>query len=424
MKEMIVDRLRKVENLEQRQLLKEIVNGVFMNLVDYQEDMNRRLEERVFSEIENEEEQYDVHVTVCRKEELDLLPEGLYPMISSDLEPRTITSKKLLELVNNKEPVTLFTLFLQASSCEIETLLTQQRHFNGYLQTTEGRHEITVLLQRNKTYLQEIEHVYHAFQMNGIPWKTVHHPYAYKFFDVVLTDCPLFNEEEEIVDFKIDFEEFEDKKQLDKIPLWNIEKLTLKSIGFPIPALDKVNYEHVLSLVKTGTEHGYLVASDEDSVRYSKRSADEFTIVSSRKNSGIWNLLKMTRVEKGKMEGLAYALMSNRRIDYFVHKYANRKALSVKTKGDIIRMVNSFEAALYMELVDVEIIEDFQGPRISYAANPFISDEIEAKSNRKVMLLQFRTQQAPDFMTNDRMSFLVSEVQRHFSEYQCEGVWV
>ncbi|HAU34589.1 MAG TPA: normocyte-binding protein, partial [Lysinibacillus sp.] len=40
------ERLRKIEDLEQRQLLKDIVSGVFVNLIDYQEDMNRKLEER------------------------------------------------------------------------------------------------------------------------------------------------------------------------------------------------------------------------------------------------------------------------------------------------------------------------------------------------------------------------------------------
>lgn len=424
MKEIIVDRLRKVESLEQRQVLKEIVNGVFMNLIEYQEGMNRKLEERIFNEIENEEAQYDVYVTVCSKDDIDLLPEYLYPMVASDLEPLTITSKKLRELVNNKEPVTLFTLFLQADSFEIEALLTHERNFNGRLQTTDGHYEITVHLQQHKTYIQEIENVYHAFQMNGIPWKTIYHPYAYKFFDVVLTDCPALKEAEEIVGFTIDFEEFEDKKQLDKIPLWNIEKLALKSIGFPIPALDKVNYEHMLSIRKTGTEHGYLVATDEDSVRYIKRSENELTVVSSRENSGIWNLLKVTKVEREKVNSVADELVSNRRTDRFINKYGQQKALSVKTMGEIIRIVNSFEVAISMELVDIAIKENFQDAKISYAANPFISGEIDMKSDKKVMVLQFKALQEQDFMANDRMSFLVSEVQRHFSEYRCEGAWV
>lgn len=48
MKELMIERLRKIEDLEQRQLLKDIVSGVFVNLIDYQDDMNKKLGDRVF----------------------------------------------------------------------------------------------------------------------------------------------------------------------------------------------------------------------------------------------------------------------------------------------------------------------------------------------------------------------------------------
>lgn len=423
MKEIILDRLRKVENLEQRQMLKEIVNGVFTNLIEYQEEMNQKLEERVFNEIENEENQFDIYVAVCSKDDVDLLPKSLYPMISSDLVPQVVTSQYLLEQAKNKVPVTLFSLFLQADLMELDVLVNANRNFKGYLKTTNGQYEITVYLRQNTTYLQAIENLYQSFQMNGIPWKTVHHPYAHRFFDVLLVDHPPLSEKEEITSFKIDFEEFEDKKHLDKLPVWNVEKLMLKSIGFPVPALDKVNFEHILSLHKPGVQHGYLIDIVEESIRYTKRSENELTIVSAQESSSTWDVLKVTKVEEQKIEGLAYELVSNRRNHHFMNRYVNHTALSVKTKSEIIRMVNSFDMSSWMELVDVTITEDDQGATITYDANPFIGNEINQKNNQKIMLLQFKAQQKQDFIANDRMSFFVSEIQRHFPEYQCKGAW-
>ncbi|MBE0341235.1 normocyte-binding protein, partial [Paenibacillus sp. 28ISP30-2] len=59
MKELVQDRLSKMDDLEQRRLLKNMMAGVFMNLVEYQEEMTRQLERRVFEEIENTEEKFD-----------------------------------------------------------------------------------------------------------------------------------------------------------------------------------------------------------------------------------------------------------------------------------------------------------------------------------------------------------------------------
>ena len=49
------ERLRKIDDLEQRQLLKNIMSGVFANLIDYQTEWNNRLEERIFNEIDDAE---------------------------------------------------------------------------------------------------------------------------------------------------------------------------------------------------------------------------------------------------------------------------------------------------------------------------------------------------------------------------------
>ncbi|MEK5039336.1 normocyte-binding protein [Sporosarcina sp. FSL K6-3457] len=424
MKEFVADRLRKIEDLEQRQLLKDIVSGVFMNLVEYQEEMNRKLEDRVFNEIEDWEDNHDIYVTLCAKEDIDPIHESLYPMIPSDLEAKTLNNEETLDSLRKKEEVTLLTIFLESDFSEIKTLLTHQRAFAGRILTTDGHYDIQVSLQQNNSYIQEMEKLYHIFQTNGLAWKTVNNPFAYKFFDVVVIDCPQFNTEEEIVDVTIDFEEFEEKKRFDMILLWNIKKIDIKNIGFPMPAVDKVNYEHVLSIRKTGIAHGYLVDVEGDSIRYIKRSDNEITIVCPREKSGIWKLLKITKFDRNQVGSLNYELVSNRRVNRFSNKYVHKQAVLVKTKGEIIRMVNSFEVSQSVELVDVEIRDRRLAERECYPMNPFISDHIGDDSNKEVMTLLFRPREAITFISNDIMSFLVSEVQRYFSEYRCEGSWL
>ncbi|MGE7912254.1 normocyte-binding protein [Lysinibacillus xylanilyticus] len=424
MKELMIERLRKIEDLEQRQLLKDIVSGVFVNLIDYQDEMNKKLEERIFNEIDDVENRFDIYVTLSSKEDVDPIHECLFPMRPADLESKSINFKKMLEAFKNNESVELFTLFLECDSIKIQQLLARQRLFNGKLVTTEGQVEIKVSLSQNTDYLQEINKLYPLFQVNGLPWKTINHPFVYKFFNVNLIDCPPLNEDAEITGIIVDLEEYEQEKRLNMVPLWNIERHEVKNVGFPIPAIDKVNYEHVLSIRKIGNEHGYLVEADEDNVRYVKRSDNELTIVSPRDKSGVWQLIKIAKMEDEKIGKLNYELVSNRRIEHFIHKFANKYTANVKTKGEITRMINSFEAADSFELVDVEIVDSYSGTSFTHSANTFLTEMIGENNYKKTMLLKFKANEERNFIANDILSFLVSEVQRHFFEYECVGVWL
>lgn len=420
----MIERLRKIEDLEQRQLLKDIVSGVFVNLIDYQDEMNKRLEDRVFNEIDDAENRFDIYVTLSSREDVDPIHECLFPMRPADLESKSINKKKLLESFKNNEPAVLFTLFLACDSMQIQQLIAEQRRFNGRLVTTEGQVEIKVSLTQNLDYLQEINKLYPLFQINGLPWKTINHPFVYKFFNVNLVDCPPLDENAEITEIIVDLEEYEDKKRLNIVPLWNIERHEVKNVGFPVPAIDKVNFEHVLSVRKIGNEHGYLVEAEEDNVRYVKRSDNELTIVSPQDKSGVWQLIKIAKMEDEKIGKLNYELVSNRRIEHFIHKFANKYTATVKTKGEITRMINSFEAANRFELVDVEIVESFSGTSFTHSANTFLTELIGENNHRKTMLLKFKAKEERNFIANDILSFLVSEVQRHFFEYECVGVWL
>lgn len=423
-KELMIERLRKIENLEQRQLLKDIVSGVFVNLIDYQDEMNKKLEERVFNEMDDFENMHDIYVTLSSRENVDPIHECLFPMLRSDLEDQPIHMDKLLEPLKDNQPSVLFTLFLECDAMQIQQLLAEQRQFTGKILTSEGQVHVKVMLQKNVTYLQEVEKLHSIFQMNGVPWKTINHPYIHKFFDVLLVECPPLREETEILEFVIDLEEYEDKKRLNMVPLWNIERIELKNIGFPTPALDKVNYEHVLSIRKTGAQHGYLVDGCEDDIRYIKRGENELTIVSPHDKSGVWQLLKIAKREEEKIGRLEYELVSNRRKNHFTHKFANKYTPAVKTKGEIIRLINSFEVAEKVELVTIDVLETFNGESVSYSVNPFFIEELGEHSNKNVMLLTFKAKEHINFMLNDILSFLVSEVQRYFIEYKCVGAWL
>jgi hypothetical protein len=438
-KELVQDRLSKMDDLEQRRLLKNMMAGVFMNLVEYQEEMTRQLERRVFEEMENTEEKFDVYVSLTSREDYDPIHEFLYPVLPSDTEDKVLDISRVAEVVREGGAMPLFTIFLEMETEQITALVRSGRIFGGTLVTDTGNYPIRFRLEHNRSYILEIEKLYHMFLQNGMPWKTINHPYAYKFVDCVLVGGdgePAAHEE--IREITISLEEFDGFKRGHVIPLWNIERLSLKNSGFPIPAIDRVNFEHVLPLRKTGPEHGYLIDGVEGDIRYIKRTEDEMTIVTPRDKSGEWNVLKVTKPVTTRLSRQTYPVLSNRRQDSFLGRYAGKQAVIVRAKAEITRIVHSFEAAQGLELARVDIwggsgrndVSKLLSKSQTYPLNPFVSDNVRTEEGKQVMRLGFRNVSegaspiSPVYILSDLMSFLVSEVQMYFPEYKCEGEWL
>lgn len=430
MKDIVMDRLGKMEDLAQRKALRNLMTSVFLNLTEYQEELNKKLEQRVFEEVGSYDGKHDIFVSMCTREDYDPLHEYLFPMLPEDVEPTYISLTDIAEGLSRGESSRLFTVFLSCSYSEIQALLKSKRTFTGKLVTDRRTYSITVSLEANLAYTNEIERLYRIFLNNGLPWKTVHHPYAYKFVNVLLTQCDgELGVEEEIREMSVHLEEFEPYKQTHLVPLWNIERLELKTGGFPVPAQDKVHFEHVLLLQDTGIEHGYLVDGDPDRIRYIRRTPEQITIVSKDTQSDLWNVLKLVEPRTSSVSRTTYPVVSNRQRADFLSNYVAQASQIVRSKGEIVRIVHSFEGANLVELTDISVYEQEKmrdRPRMTYELNLFLNDDVRVDHAKPSMVLTFRNvgmTAAHQYMGDDLLSFLVSQVQLFFPEYSCRGEW-
>ena len=422
MKDIIIDRLNKMEDLEQRKLLKNIMAGFFANLIDYQETMNKNLESRVFNEVEDEEAKYDIFVNVCHKNEIDPTDTFLYPVFPSDAEEKECDIKDIIEKLNRKEEIRLFNVFMKCSYPQIRELIESKKEYKGEIRTDKTVHEIRIRLELDKRYMDEVEKLYKLFVKNDVPWRTVNNPYANRFFNVILTGCSGYlDEEEEVSEIVFNLEEYDQYKMLDMVLLWNVERLSLKSDGFPMPAIDRVNFEHSIFLKKYGLENGYIVDGDDYFIRYIKRTQDELTIISPEEKVGVWNILKITRQNEDNIRKRSFELVSNRRKVRFTNKFANKQSSIIRTKAEIFRIVESFDVSEYFDLQDVSIMNSVYQSSETYDLNSFILDDIRVGNDRKIMKLQFKSNNYNSFISYDLLSFIVSEVQMYFPEYECVG---
>jgi hypothetical protein len=421
MKELILEKLRHMEDLEQRRLLKEIMTGFFANLIDYQDTFNRNLEERVFREVGAAADRFDIAVSICPRKLVDPLDNLLFPVFPEDLADRTFDLREIFEKVRRREEVQLATVFMKCDYPAVQKLTERKRPFHGSLVTSGGNYPIRVRLQPEERYWREVEKLYELFLKNGIPWKTVNHPFANKFFKVILSEFEANPApDEKLFEIEFDLEEYETCKTPDVVLLWNLERLKIIGNGFPMPALDRVNYEHPISIRKTGAEHGYLLDEAPGSIKYLFRTEDEIIAVSPREKFDQWNLVKIAQPAEGKVIN-GNETYSNRRQRSFLQGLAAKHAVSVRTRGEIARIANSFETSACFELRDVEIVVHPCVNRVTYDLNSFIVDDIRVANDRKVMKLKFSLKNQAQYITYDLLSFIVSEIQMYFPEYCCVG---
>ncbi len=424
MKELILEKLSKMEDLEQRKILKDIMSSLFVNLIDYQENESKGLVERIFSEVEDTEKKYDVYITVCHKNDFDPVSEFLFPFFDEDVLEKKIDMKELVKCIFNKERLKLFTVFMK---CDYKKIckVNQNKRYKGTIITAFGRYPITVRLVKSEAYTDQIKKLYDIYQKNEIPWRTINNPYTNKFFDVFLDGCDVsLDENEEIKEIVFDLEEYEEHKMIDIVPLWNIRRHLLKADGFPMPTIDRLNFEHIISVEKLGSENGYLVEENDHVFSYVKRSDGELSIVSPEEKAGAWHILQISQKKDDTLKNSKHEVASNSKKESFINKFANRQSYVIRTKGEITRIINSFGYSKYFEMEDIEIRSFSDANGQTYDMNFFITDDIRVGNDKKVMVIKFKRNAGETFITNDLLSFVVSEVQMYFPEYKCEGVLI
>lgn len=422
MKEQFLEELNGIEDLDQRKLLRNIVMGCFSGLIDYQETVNRELMERVFNEVEDTESRYQIYMTVSHQQEIDPIDEFLYPVFGEDLEEIQYDMGEIAVKLAQNEEVKLFNIFMKCDYSQVKKLVDSPHTYRGTIRTNLDEYEIKVCLKPDRRYTKEIERLYHLFLKNSVGWKTVNFAYANRFFDVCLIQCDReLNPKEEIKEITFDLAEYEEYKMTRMVLLWNIERVSARSNGFPVAAIDRVNYKHVISIAKLGEDNGYLVDEETDHFRYLTRNQSEIAVVCPEERSTNWNLLKITRPSSNQDRVYPLPLVCNRRNSTFLNNYAQKHSVAIRTKAEILRILGAFEVSGDYQLESIELSGDRAEERFTYDMNFFITDDIRLANDQKIMALKFKAL-TNSFLRYDMVSFLVSEVQMFFPEYECYGV--
>ena len=420
MEEMIKKEISQIGNLNERVVFKDIVEQIFLSLYETNQEMYSTLEHRIMDDLAFDINRYRICTGIVEKEFLDRSHHLLSPMIENDLKEKSYDAVLIEDQLQEEGSFFVKTLFMECDFIQIQKLL-QKEKIGGWIRTKNESYPAEFMLKRNEVYLGEIAHLYEVFVSNGVTWQTVNAPYLYKFVDVYLTsNIYKLPAGEEIVDIVPDLEEFGEWAHDNFIPLWNIRKLTLDSVGFPVPCEDHKSFEHVISIREYGNEHVYLIDDSEHIV--SVRQSENRLLVMGNEPDGIkWQVYMIRSGQNRRFDRFTYPIMTNQRKDEFVERFFKRQGMNVKTEAELRRFISGFGLEEYVEFSGYELTDHKKEVPETYSMNSFILDEIRDNEYRKCLLLKFKRKGKNDFLLRDIMSFLVSEVQMLYPEYLCEG---
>jgi hypothetical protein len=423
MDDRIYEKLNEIKDLNDRVLLKKIMNSVFVALEEYSEDRFSELEERVFNEVPYVKEKYNIYSTIIKRDKIDPTDDFLYPILSEDMEEKKYDMKEILKSIKEKKPQNMFKIFLKCDYPIFTEFINNDFKIKGVIETNKKVHEAYFKVVKNKQYTEKVSDLYKSFINSNISWTTINNPYIHKIADVILIGCEdRIEADESVIKIEVDLGAYSQYAEYDMVPLWNVKELILKCNGFAMPCVDKVHYEHNISIVKEGQKNGYLVDADNVDISGVTFTKNAVIISSETSETILWNLLSIMNYKKDKFQKYEYELMTNEVNISFSNKLSFEKPYTIKTKTELARVINSFKAASYFKFKDVKLENNHsENIKQTYDVNDFIIDEIRDENLKKVLILDFESINKNYYLNNDILSFLVSEIQYLYPEYECEG---
>lgn len=422
MEEMIKEEISRISGLQERVVFKDIVERLFLSLYETNQEMYRELESRIMDDLVFDLNRYQITVGIIESAYFDPSHHLLSLIREEDAAPKKPELPELLRQLEEEGCCKVKTYFMECDYLEIQDLLARGRT-GGKIYTDTGEYPAEFVLRRNEKYLQEISHLYEVFVSNGVPWQTVNAPYLYKFVDVYLENlAEEITPAQKIVKIEPNLEELAQWVHDDYVPIWNVRKLTMDSVGFPVPCEDHKGYEHTISIREYGSEHVYLI--DDTTHIYNVRQTENRLIVMGEEaEARKWQVYMIKNGAIRRFDRFTYPLMTNGRKDEFLERFSRRQGRRVRTEGELSRFIGSYGMEDYVVYEGYEILDRKESGEASesYSMNGFILDEIRESGYGKRLVLLFRKKSALTFLLRDIMSFLVSEVQLMYGEYMCEG---
>jgi hypothetical protein len=396
-----------MKSLEDKKIAAEVLNDLFLPFYEMNEARYEALQKRVWDELPPPFEKYDVYTTVFDKNRIDLAHSFLRPMIASDSseeQPLSCIQKNTI----------LETIFIKLDYLDLKNL--DNKEFKGKIITSNGNFNAKFALKPTEKYAEEIYKLYKLFLFNQLSWHSLCSPLLFHFYDLIITETGNIPKDALLQNVEVDYGEYSAYIKQNLIPVWNIEEVTVVSTDFPMPNLDRTNFEYRLETDKIGAEHAYLIGKSEG-ILHARQEEDALIAVMAAEGGIIWDLRRILKYEKKDVESFEYPLFSNAEKDTFGGRMTARFG-AVKTRGETKRIFYALGGTEYFSIFDTKVIHysNFLGE--TYEINFFIRDEVRDMEVSKVLLLELEALADIRWYDRDLLSYYCSQLQLIYPEYK------
>lgn len=362
--ELIYERLKALGKRNDQEQYRDI-SRAFQEVIRYNRAALEELEKQLEEEIRDISDRYYLYGTVVPAGDVAIINDFLFPMCE---EPAGKGVR---------------TVFCETGTADMEELFSGEQKL--VIETRDGSVEAAAVFRPCARYGRQVEKLRRIFYDNGLYWRTPYLPYIKRFADV---ECGVFSEAEDIK--SVDLLGRPGILKMNCLPVWNVERMKKKCLVFPIPAIDEQYYRHNLEL--TFPQDGYAVDMDA-SIREVYFQNDELVLITEDKKQRDFDLYRIA--VKRKVNAPHYPLTTNARRMRHVDRQAENAVRRLYTLAEIGRIAGSYEPEGGFTLSGVEE----EGKRLK---------------------LTFRVTKE-DFLTRDRLEFLVSEIGQYFPQFETVG---
>lgn len=411
-------RIPEIKNLENRELFKKIVGGSVIEFYKHVKTEYDALEKRVFEQAPKANRMPDLITCVVPAEKYDLTDENMKPLFAEDLDETKIDAQEMIDAVNNGREFFLYTCMIRADFLELEKLSSAGRIFKGVIESEFGETPAEFILKPNEKYRKKAEELYKISRLNYLPWRSLNLSYFYKLFDVYVVKIEDWDEQLEVEKVSVEFDEFSGRILNRPLPLWNIEEVLIKANSYPQPAVDRKYYEHFLYQKQFNSEHKYLLKESDFLIRNIFWEGGDLYIICDSDTPGDWKFYEFLPAPDPK--NYENPLIGNEQNESFSRNMTEYFGQRIKTRTEVVRFFNSFKCMEHLDFVDAKIIDGRKNFE-SYSMEKFIDYEYRTGDRENFFEFSFRPKDEDFYLNRDLISFLTTEIQHLFPEYNCVG---
>ena len=313
-----------------------------------------------------------------------------------------------------------------------------EREFTGWVNIDGNNYEIKVRFARDESYLDEIKKLHNSFELNGKSWKTLNMAHFMRCYKVELIEYD-FEMERDVLEkiqngdceITYDFEEIQDKVLRNRELLWNIEKKKIISTIFVRPVKIDLSFEYTINF----EDNEQILVSNhenEDILCCYYSGKNKLNIVSKKNTGDVWDIFSIKPIEKCRKMLEIFEKNSENQENYFhFTNFKNESFIDKIQKKNKNTRSRAFLEKYFLEyeftkneiiLRDINFKENIEQNLDIYDCNENLKNEFQREYfDKKPKLNLFVEIKDFNEYSEDKVSFLISEIQNNYGEFECRG---